>query len=74
MTGRPWIGAVIAWLSFSLLHLLGWDWVHVLTLVLPAGLLLTLVYLWRRSLAFVVIIHGILDMPLLILPLLAPYL
>jgi hypothetical protein len=29
--------------------------------------------LWRRSLAFVVIVHAIINAPLLLLPLLAPY-
>ena len=74
MTGRPWLAAVITMLSFTVLQLFGWDWIHVVTLVLPAAILITLVYMWRRSLAFVVITHLILDAPLLILPLLAPYL
>jgi membrane protease YdiL (CAAX protease family) len=42
-------------------------------MVLPGGLLVTLIYLWRRSLAFVVVIHAVLNAPLLLLPLLAPY-
>jgi uncharacterized protein len=74
MTGRPWLAAVITLLAFALLHLFTWDWIHVLTLGLPASILLTLLYLWRRSLAFVVIVHAVLLAPLLILPLLAPYL
>jgi membrane protease YdiL (CAAX protease family) len=72
MTGRRWLAAVIAVLAFALLHLLTWDWIHVVTLVIPAGVLLTLLYLWRRSLAFVVVVHATLNAPLL-LPLLAPY-
>jgi membrane protease YdiL (CAAX protease family) len=74
MTGRPWLAAVITLLAFALLHLFTWDWVHVLTLGLPASILLTLLYLWRRNLAFVVIVHAVLNAPLLILPLIAPYL
>jgi membrane protease YdiL (CAAX protease family) len=35
---------------------------------------MTLLYLWRRSLSFVVIVHAILNAPLLLLPLIAPYL
>jgi membrane protease YdiL (CAAX protease family) len=57
-----------------LLHLFGWDWIHVLTVVLPGGIMLTLFYLWRRNLALNVMIHAIMNAPLLLLPLLAPYL
>lgn len=73
MTRRRWLAAVVALLAFALLHLLSWDWIHVLTLGLPASILLTLLYLWRRSLAFVVVVHATLNAPLLLLPLLAPY-
>lgn len=74
LTGNRWLASLIAVLAFSGLHLLGWDWIHVLTAVLPGGVLLTLFYLWRRNLALNVMIHGILNVPLLLLPLLAPYL
>jgi len=58
---------------FTLLHLLAWDWIHVVTLVLPAAVGLTGLYMWRRSLMFVVIVHSIINAPLLVLPLIAPY-
>ena len=74
ITGRRWLAAVIALLAFALMHLPTWGWIHVLTLGLPASILLTLLYLWRRSLAFVVVVHATLNAPLLLLPLLAPYL
>lgn len=74
LTGKRWLAAAIAMLAFGLLHALAWDWIHVLTVVLPGGLLLTLIYLWRRSLLFVVVIHAILNIQLLFLPLIAPYL
>jgi CAAX protease family protein len=74
ITGRRWLAAVITMLAFVLLHWLTWDWIHVLTVVLPGGILMTLLYLWRRSLSFVVIVHAILNAPLLLLPLIAPYL
>lgn len=73
LTGKPWMAALIALVAFGLLHSLSWDWIHVLTVALPGSLVLTLVYLWRRNLATVVIIHGILNAPLLLLPLLASY-
>lgn len=74
LNSRRWIAAVITILVFTLLHLFAWDWIHVLTLVFPGSLLLTLVYFWRRSLLFVVIIHAIMNIQILFLPLLAPYL
>jgi membrane protease YdiL (CAAX protease family) len=74
LTGRRWLAAIITMLAFALLHLLTWDWIHVVSVVLPGSVLLTLLYLWRRSLAFVVIVHAIINAPLLLLPLLAPYL
>jgi membrane protease YdiL (CAAX protease family) len=73
ITGRSWLAGLITLLAFTLFHWLTWDWIHVLTMVFPGGLLLTLLYLWRRSLAFVVIVHGIVNAPLLLLPLVAPY-
>lgn len=73
LTGKRWLAALITLLTFTVLHIFGWDWIHVLTAVLPGGLMLTLFYLWRRSLAFNVIVHGILNAPLLLLPLLEPF-
>lgn len=74
LTGRRWLASLITVLAFTALHLFGWDWIHVLTAVLPGGIMLTLFYLWRRNLALNVMIHAIINAPLLLLPLLAPYL
>lgn len=73
LTGRRWLAGLIAMLAFTVLHLFGWDWIHVLTLVFPASIMLTLFYLWRRNLALNVMIHAIMNAPLLLVPLLAPY-
>ncbi len=73
ITGRRWLAGLITVVAFTLLHALTWDWIHVLTAVLPGGILITLLYLWRRSLALVVIVHAVINAPLLLLPLLAPY-
>ncbi|HSF82708.1 MAG TPA: hypothetical protein VLA49_15845 [Anaerolineales bacterium] len=45
----------------------------MLTVVLPGGIMLTLFYLWRRNLALNVVIHGLMNVPLFLLPVLAPY-
>lgn len=73
MLGRPWLAGLITVPAFTLLHLFGWDWIHVLTAVLPGTILLTLFYLWRRNLALNVIIHAVINAPLLLLPLIEPY-
>ena len=73
MMGRPWLAGLITMLAFTLLHLFRWDWIHVLTAVLPGSIMLTLFYLWRRDLALNVIVHAIINAPLLLLPVLAPY-
>lgn len=74
LTGNRWLASLITLVAFTVLHLFGWDWIHVLTAVLPAAVMLTLFYLWRRNLALNVIIHAIMLVPLLLVPLLAPYL
>ena len=74
MFNRPWLAGLITLLAFTLMHLFTWDWIHVLTMVFPGGLMLTLFYLWRRNLALNVIIHAIINAPLLLLPLIQPYL
>lgn len=73
ITGKPWLAATITVPAFSLFHLFGWDWIHVLTAVLPGGIMLTLFYLWKRNLALNVLVHAIINAPLLLLPLLEPY-
>jgi len=71
---RRWVAGAVTVVAFTLLHLLAWDAVHVLTVVFPAGVALTALYLWRRSLLFVVVVHGVINAPLLLFPFIAPYL
>ena len=74
LTGNRWLASLVTVVAFTVLHLFGWDWIHVLTVVLPAAIMLTLFYSWRRNLALNVMIHAIMLTPLLVLPLLARYL
>ena len=73
LTGRRWLAALITMVAFTVLHLFGWDWIHVVTAVLPGSIMLTLFYLWQRNLALNVIAHATINAPLLLLPVLAPY-
>jgi membrane protease YdiL (CAAX protease family) len=74
LTGIRWLASLITLVVFTVFHLFGWDWIHVLTAVLPAAIMLTLFYSWRRNLALNVLIHAIMLAPLLLVPLLARYL
>ena len=67
LTGRRWLAAGVTVLTFTFFHLFGADWIHVLTAVLPGGVMLTLFYWWRRNLALNVLIHAILNTHLLLL-------
>lgn len=74
LTGKRWLAALISGLCFVLFHGYAWDWLHLLSIVLPAAIFVTGMYLWRRSLWFVVIIHAVMDITILFLPFIAPYL
>jgi membrane protease YdiL (CAAX protease family) len=69
-----WIAAGIPMLAFALTHVPTWGWVHFFTIGLPSSFIISLIYLKHRSLWFVVIIHALFDIPLLLLPFIAPYL
>jgi len=58
--GQRWIGAVIAWAAFTLAHLAYWGWE---ALIIPGfgGLVLTLLYFWRRDLISNMIAHFLAD-------------
>jgi membrane protease YdiL (CAAX protease family) len=64
VTRRPWLSATISLTLFVLAHLQGWNLAHVVGVVLPLGAALTALYLWRRNLLFVIIVHTLVDLPL----------
>lgn len=65
--GSRWVAGGISVAFFCLLHLPSWDLYHVFGVVLPLGIILTLVYLRTRNLLFTMIIHFMIDLPLLFL-------
>lgn len=56
LTGNVWIGAIISLVIFSILHLSGWGWVHVIVVIIP-GLILTFLYIWKRNLILNILVH-----------------
>ncbi|HEY3800423.1 MAG TPA: CPBP family intramembrane glutamic endopeptidase [Caulobacteraceae bacterium] len=60
LTGSRWRAVLVSVLGFSLAHLEYWGPVQLL-LVAPAGLVLALLYLWRRDIGCNMLAHFITD-------------
>ena len=60
--GRRWPGALAGLVLFSLSHIPYTDVAHALGVVLPLGAVLTLLYLWQRSLTLNIGVHGLCDL------------
>lgn len=66
LTGRNWIGITVSLAAFLLLHSQSWNILHILGVVMPLGILLTIIYLKTRSLLFITIVHLVIDFPIFI--------
>ena len=69
LTGKSVIAVVISVIAFTLPHLLNWNIVHVVGVVLPLGLILSWIYLWKRNILFNMIVHIVIDLPLVFIAL-----
>ena len=69
LTGSMWPGAIMGLVLFVGMHLGGWNLAHVVGAVLPLGAILTGLYMWRRNLLFVVIVHLLIGLPLILIAL-----
>ncbi len=67
LTRNPWLSAVISMTAFVFAHLGQWNIVHVIIVVIPFGAIMTALYLWKRNLPFVIIIHTLINLPLVFL-------
>ena len=61
------LGAALGLAAFVLVHAGGWNPAHVVGVVLPLGAALTCLYLGRRDLGFVIVVHAVVDLPLVVL-------
>lgn len=68
-TGNKWLSAILSLISFICIHASGWNLAHIVGVVLPLGIILTWLYLWRRNLWFVIIVHTVIDLPLVLISL-----
>ena len=60
LTGSKSLAALATWILFAMAHLSSWGWGQVI-LAAFAGLILTLVYAWRRNLWANIIAHWMTD-------------
>ena len=58
LTGRRWLGASLATVAFALAHVPTWGVGFALAADLPAGIVLTVFYLWRRDLIANMLAHS----------------
>ena len=69
ITMKNWIGVVISVVAFILPHTISWNLTHVIGVVLPLGIILSGLYLWKRNLFFNMIVHIVIDLPLVVIAL-----
>ncbi len=70
-TQNKGLAVVISVAAFALPHLLGWNLVHFIAVVVPLGFILALLYVWKRNLIFNMIVHTLIDLPLVFISLMA---
>jgi len=73
LTGRMWPGAVISLVIFTVIHLPPLGLGHTVGIVLPLGVIVTGLYVWKRNLTLNITVHFLVDfLVLVLLPLLPP--
>jgi membrane protease YdiL (CAAX protease family) len=58
LTGRRWLGALLALTGFTLAHVPAWGLRYALAADLPFAIVMTIFYLWRRDLAANALAHS----------------
>jgi membrane protease YdiL (CAAX protease family) len=66
-TNSKWFSSLVSLLFFTFIHFNGWNAAHIIGVVLPLGCALIAIYWWKRSLTFVIIVHFIVNLPMLFL-------
>ena len=64
-----WVAVLVPLVPFTVIHAQGWGIAHVIGVVIPLGLALSALYLWRRNLLVVVVAHLLVDAPLVVISL-----
>jgi membrane protease YdiL (CAAX protease family) len=66
LTGSPWLAAILSLGAFVAIHL-SWSIAHVVGVVVPGGALFMALYAWRRNLLLNILVHVVLDLPLMLI-------
>ena len=74
LTGKIWPGALIGLVIFTVLHLPPLGLGHTVGVVLPIGIILTGLYVWKRNLTLNITVHFLTDFLVLVLLPLLPFL
>ena len=74
LTGRIWPGALISLVIFTIIHLPPSGLGNTVGLVLPIGVILTGLYVWKRNLTLNIAAHFLVDLLVLVLLPLLPFL
>lgn len=69
LTGKSWLAVGISVIAFVLPHTFSWNLTHLVGVVLPLGLILSGIYLWKRNLLFNMIVHIVINLPLVFMAL-----
>ena len=60
LTKSPWLAGIVTWAAFTIAHLGSWGWAQLIVAGY-GGVLLTVLYLWRRNLWANMLAHWIAD-------------
>ncbi|KAA3656241.1 MAG: CPBP family intramembrane metalloprotease [Chloroflexi bacterium] len=69
ITGNQWLAFFTSVIAFVLPHVIGWNLTHVIAVVIPLGFVLSGLYIWKRNLIFNMIVHILIDLPLVFIAL-----
>lgn len=68
-TNNKWLSVIISLIFFICIHSSGWNLAHIIGVVVPLGAILSALFLWKRNLLFVIIVHIMIDLPLVFIAL-----
>lgn len=69
ITGNQWLAIFVSVATFVLVHLAAWNWTHIVAVVLPLGIVLSGIYVWKRNLILNMVVHTLIDLPLVFMAL-----
>ena len=64
MTGSKLFSSFISLAFFTAIHAAAWNLAHLVGVVMPLGVILIILYWWRRNVIMVMIVHVIVNLPL----------